>query len=59
MIAVVQNDWTTLQGICFEFQKHYKKEFSDAARVINKTYSNEITDHDFQYLFTDDMHSPC
>jgi len=54
---VVQRDWTTLHGICFEFQRHCKKEFSDAARVMNKTYSNEITDKDFQSLFTDDTRS--
>ena len=54
MVAMVQKDWTTLYRICLEFQKHCKKECGDAARVMNKTYSNEITDKDFQSLFTDD-----
>ena len=49
-----QEDWTRLHGIYFSFQKHSSKEYSDVARVMNKTYSNEITDEDFKSLFTDD-----
>ena len=43
-MASVQKDWTTLNGICFSFQEHGSKEYSDAARVMSQTYSNEITD---------------
>ena len=52
MVAAAK-DWTTLNGICFSFQEHRSKEYSDIARVMNQTYSNEFTDDDFQSLFTD------
>ena len=52
-MAAVAKDWTTLHGVCVRFQKHWKKEYSDSANVMNSVYSHEFTGQDFESLFTD------
>ena len=50
---MVTLDWTTLKSICLRFKTHSKTQYSDAAKVMNSTYSNEYTGKDFKSLFTD------
>ena len=49
-----KNDWTKLKGICFSFQKLSKKEYSNAAALMNNAYSNRFTQKDLKPFFTDD-----
>ena len=50
---VAQEDWTTLKGISFTFQRHSKKLYNDAARIMNNAYSDLIIEQEFESLFTD------
>jgi len=52
-MVAAEKDWTTLHGICFSFKEHGSNKYSDAARVMSNTYSNEFINDDFQSLFTD------
>ena len=52
-MVAAEKDWTTLHGICFSFKEHSSNKYSDAARVMSNTYSNEFINDDFQSLFTD------
>ena len=49
---VVAKDWTQLEGLRFQFQKHCDHVlYSSAHTVMNGMYSEELSDNKFDSLF--------
>lgn len=49
---VVTKDWTKLQGLRFQFQKHYDHDlYPSAHHIMSGMYSEELFDDEFDSLF--------
>ena len=49
---MVTKDWTQLQGLRFQFQKHCDHNlYPTAHHVMNGVYSEELSDDEFDSLF--------